>query len=254
MLTGRQITVIRQGRKLVAELDFFARAGEITVILGRNGAGKSTLLRCLSGELTPDAGEIAYWGRGLAAWNSEELARKRAVVPQSSLLSFPFRLREVVELGRGPHWNRGERAVDWAIEQMDLQSLADRDYTTLSGGERQRTHFARALAQIFEGAEAGEGALLLDEPTASLDLAHQHQALECARTLAQKGVGVVAVVHDLNLCARYADAVYLLDDGQCLARGTVTEVLDPGLLSQAYRIPIARMTTGEWFQVAETAK
>ena len=242
MLTGSQITVIRRGRHLVSELDFRAEAGEITVILGRNGAGKSTLLRCLSGELKPDSGEVAYWGRELSAWNPEQLARKRAVVAQSSLLSFPFRLREVVELGRSPHWNRGERAVDWAIEQMDLRSLADRDYTTLSGGEKQRTHFARALAQIFEGAEAGEGALLLDEPTASLDLAHQHQALECARTLAKQGLGVVAVVHDLNLCARYADTVYLLEEGICLRRGRTAEVLEPALLSQAYGISIVTVS------------
>jgi len=249
MLTGTQITVIRQGRKLVAEVDFAANPGEITVILGRNGAGKSTLLRCLSGELKPNGGSVSYFGRKLSNWPAQELARCRAVVAQSSALSFPFRLREVVELGRSPHWQKNEGALDWAMDQMDLQPLADRDYTTLSGGERQRTHFARALAQMFEAAENGKGWLLLDEPTSSLDLAHQHQALECARTLAHRGLGVVAVLHDLNLCARYADVVYLLNDGECLARGKTSEVLEPALLSRAYGAPISRVS-GEWFEVA----
>lgn len=251
MLTGTQITVVRQRRQLVAEVDFEARPGEVTVILGRNGAGKSTLLRCLSGELKPNSGSVAYWGGNLADWKPEELAKSRAVVAQSSALSFPFRLREVVELGRSPHWKRETNAVDWAITQLDLQSLADRDYTTLSGGEKQRTHFARALAQLFEAIEAGRGVLLLDEPTSSLDLAHQHQALECAQNLARKGLSVIAVLHDLNLSARYADRVYLMEEGRCAAQGCVSEVLEPALLSRAYGAPIVKVSSGEWFEVAE---
>ncbi|HEY5793036.1 MAG TPA: heme ABC transporter ATP-binding protein [Chthoniobacterales bacterium] len=249
MLTGTQLTVVRQHRRLVSEVDFTARSGEVTAILGRNGAGKSTLLRCLSGELKPAAGTVAYFDRALPDWKPLELARIRAVVAQSSSLSFPFRLREVVELGRSPHSTQSDGPVQWALAQLDLLSLADRDYPTLSGGERQRTHFARALAQIYEAAETGRGFLLLDEPTSSLDLAHQHQALRCAKALTGRGLGVVAVLHDLNLCARYADTVYLLDEGIRLACGPAAEVLDPPLLSRAYRIPIRKAGGAEMFDV-----
>lgn len=251
MLTGTQITVVRQHRKLVDEVDFAAKAGEITVILGRNGAGKSTLLRCLTGELKPTSGSVAYFDRPLPDWKLLDLARVRAVVTQSSALSFPFRLHEVVELGRNPHSSKDPHPVDWAMEQLDLRELAERDYTTLSGGERQRAHFARALAQIYEAAEFGRGFLLLDEPTASLDLAHQHQALQCAKKLSQKGLGIVAVLHDLNLCAKYADRVYLLDDGICLAQGGSADVLDPALLSRAYRISIRKTSDVEIFDVLD---
>jgi len=240
MLTGSHLTVERSSRALISDLNFAARGGEFTVILGRNGAGKSTLLRCLSGELKPDSGQVAYLDRSLAEWKPRVLARIRSVVTQSSVLSFPFKVREVVELGRGPHGANLDEPVEWAMSQLDLLPYADRDYTTLSGGERQRTHFARALAQIYEAVHRGNGFLLLDEPTSSLDLAHQHQALRCAKELTQRGLGVVAVLHDLNLSAKYADTVYLLDEGICLANGPAGEVLDPALLSRAYRIPIQR--------------
>src|SRR5690606_22215509 len=157
--------VVRNERPILGGVDFRARPGQVTAILGANGAGKSTLLRVLCGEFTPEEGEVTFDGRVLTDWSPIELAKRRAVVPQSSALSFPFTVAEVVLQGRAPHANSHERTADEeaaiaALEAVDLAGALDRDYTTLSGGERQRVHLARALAQI--GLDGKGKALMLD--------------------------------------------------------------------------------------------
>lgn len=241
MIEARGIVLTRKKRPILGGVDFRAPAGKVTAILGANGAGKSSLLRVLSGDIKPDAGEVRIARRPLADWRPEKLARVRAVVPQTSALNFPFTVLEVVLQGRAAHFDRRARGDDEpaaiaALEATDLARLAARDYTTLSGGERQRVHLARALAQV--GLEGEGRCLLLDEPTASLDLRHQHEVLRIVRRFAESGGCVVVVLHDLNLCARYADKVFLLHYGRMLGGGDRGAVMTADWLGIAYGMPV----------------
>jgi len=243
MIEARGIKVTRKERPILGGVDFRAGAGKVTAILGANGAGKSTLLRVLCGDLKPDEGEVRISRRLLADWHPADLARVRAVVPQSSALNFPFTVLEVVLQGRAPHFEGKEAGVDEsaaiaALEVVDLTRHAGRDYTTLSGGERQRVHLARAIAQI--GLEGEGRCLLLDEPTSSLDLRHQHDVLRVVRRFAESGGCAVVVLHDLNLCARYADKVFLLHYGRVLGAGDAGAVMTPDWLGIAYGIAVRR--------------
>ena len=208
-----------------------ARPGELLAVIGPNGAGKSTLLKLLTGDLSPSRGRVAMAGRPLADWKKRDAARRRAVVTQSSSLSFPFRVFEVALLGRAPHAGHTSAAEDArivaaALRRVDASHLADRIFPTLSGGEQQRIMLARALAQIWaeEGDVADDRYLLLDEPTSNLDIAHQHGTLATARRIAEAGGTVVAVLHDFNLAALYADRIAILSQGRLLwaGRGQVT--------------------------------
>lgn len=245
-LVAAAATVRRGGRAILDNVSCAIRRGRLTAILGPNGAGKSTLLRVLSAELAPDAGEASLDGRPLRTWKAIELARRRAVLPQESLLSFPFRVREVVLLGRMPHSPNGETARDHdiareALARVDMAHAGDRTYTTLSGGEKQRVHLARALAQIWE--DTGEPrTLLLDEPTSNLDPSHQHATLALARGLADDGVTVVAILHDLNLALAYADDVLVIRAGRVAAAGPVEATLTPELVSGVFNINARQIT------------
>jgi iron complex transport system ATP-binding protein len=210
-------------------------------LIGPNGAGKSTLLRVLSGEIAPSGGEVKMAGRPLQAWTAKERARMRAVLAQDTVLTFPFTAFEVALMGRFPfnggHATRRDR--DIALETLryvDVAHLATRLYPTLSGGERQRVQLARVLAQLWEP-QAGPRYLLLDEPTSSLDLAHQHQALRGARRFAQDhGVAVLAVLHDLNLAAQFANRVALLSRGRLAACDTPRAVLTEARLAECFDV------------------
>lgn len=230
-------------RALLEQVDLEIRPGEVTAVVGANGAGKSTLLRILSGELEPAEGEVRLDGRSIRGIPVSELALRRAVMPQSCSLAFPFRAAEVVLLGRTPHVRRREAerdrlAVQGALQHAGVDHLSDRRYPTLSGGERQRVDFARALAQVWEPSASGARYLLLDEPTASLDLARQHDLLGAVRRFAEQGVGVLVVIHDLNLAARYADELLVLKAGRVVSRGTPWQVLTPEGIREAFGLPV----------------
>ncbi|WP_340119547.1 heme ABC transporter ATP-binding protein [Pelagibius sp. 7325] len=220
--------------------------GEVVAVLGPNGAGKSTLLAVLAGTLRPQQGEAALEGRALADWPPRALALRRAVLPQHSELAFGFPVLEVVLLGRSPHAGASSRADDLAIAvaclaEAEVSHLAHRLYTTLSGGERQRVQLARVLAQIdFAQTDGGDRPryLLLDEPTSSLDLAHQHATLKTARRAAQRGIGVLAILHDLNLAAMYADRLVVLSRGSLAAEGTPVDVLTEDLVRGTFDLPV----------------
>jgi iron complex transport system ATP-binding protein len=220
--------------------------GEVVAVLGPNGAGKSTLLAVLAGTLRPHRGEAALEGKALAAWAPRALALRRAVLPQHSELAFGFSVLEVVLLGRSPHAGTATRDQDLAVAEAclaeaEVAPLAGRSYPTLSGGERQRVQLARVLAQIdFPAAGTGrEGRyLLLDEPTASLDLAHQHATLRTARRAAARGIGVLAILHDLNLAAMYADRLVVLSGGRLAAEGSAEAVLTEDLVLAAFDLPV----------------
>ena len=229
------------GRKLLLEdVSLVMKPGEMLAIVGPNGAGKSTLLRLLAGETTPRTGAIAIDGRPMTVWPKRDLARRRAVLPQSSSLSFPFSAGEVALMGRGPHSGGIERQVDRviarrALEMAGVAELAARSYPSLSGGERQRVHLARVLAQLMvrPGEYAG-GYLLLDEPVTSLDPRHQHAALALTRDFVRQGGAALAILHDVNLAARYADRVLVLARGRAAAAGTPAEALSPAVLGPVF--------------------
>ncbi|CAB5658959.1 Hemin import ATP-binding protein HmuV [Delftia tsuruhatensis] len=239
MLECRAMGVgVGRGPRL-ATVDAQLLAGRLTAILGPNGAGKSTLMSMLVGQHVPQCGEVWQDGRPLRRHAPEALAMRRAVMPQDCAVAFDFSALEVVELGRYPHRARpGCNEAGIAREAMALTGvahLASRSINTLSGGERARTHLARALAQIWEPPADGSARwLLLDEPMAALDLAHQHQSMGLLRRWAvEQGVGVVAVMHDLNLALRYADDVLVLGAGS-VSWGPALQVLRPELVQQVW--------------------
>lgn len=214
-------------------------AGEMLALLGPNGSGKSTLLRLLLGALKPAEGEIALFGRALADWRREDIAREVGVVTQSEDLSFPITVRELVGMGRYPHlgaWRReaaaDRAAIGRALERCGLSGLTERSVLELSGGERQRARVARALAQEPR-------TLLLDEPTASLDIAHEMSLFELLAELRVDAVTIVIVTHNVNVAARYADRLVLLDRGRIAASGPPVHVLTRAIIEPVYHWPVA---------------
>ena len=209
-------------------------------ICGPNGAGKSTLLGALAGSSPPDAGRILLNGRTLSSYSPVALARRRAVLSQQSALLFAFQVAEVVMLGRAPHQGISTarddaRIVRAAMAQMGISALAERNYLTLSGGERQRVQLARVLAQIWEPAAPDQARwLLLDEPTAALDLKYQIGLMRVLRQCADNGWAVIAVLHDLALVRRWADRCVLLRQGQLVADGLAGEVLQADQVARVF--------------------
>lgn len=245
MIDARALTLTLGGTVVVDAVDARLSPGRITAILGPNGAGKSSLLGLLAGEFRPQSGSVSLDGVCLSRWNARDLACRRAVVPQSAQLAFPFTVEEVVRMGfalKPPPPDRRAAIVAQAMEAADIGHLAQRSMPTLSGGERQRTHFARALAQLAANAGPRPACLLLDEPTASLDPAHQHGLLAAVRTWVRDHGGMAAIVlHDLALAAHYADDMLLLDHGRVAALGAM-QSLDAPVLEQVYGIGFDRLT------------
>ncbi|MFG2296535.1 heme ABC transporter ATP-binding protein [Streptomyces sp. NPDC048603] len=223
-------------RDVLAGIDLTARAGEVLALVGPNGAGKSTLLAALAADLPAADGEVRVGGRPVGEWSAPDLALRRAVLPQAAALSFPFPVAEVVRMGRAP-WAGTPReeedgaAVAAAMAATEVAGFAARPFSALSGGERARVALARVLAQRAP-------LLLLDEPTAALDLRHQELVLRICRERAAAGDAVVVVLHDLGLAAAYADRVAVLHGGRIAVAGPPAEVFEDGLLSRVYRQPV----------------
>ncbi|PPG07117.1 heme ABC transporter ATP-binding protein [Rathayibacter sp. AY2B7] len=220
-------------RQVLDRIDLRIRRGEFVALVGPNGAGKSTLLSVLAGDSVPDAGEIDLDGRSLRSYRAPELALLRSVLTQSNEVSFPFTVAEVVEMGRSPR--RGAdgagAAVALALADAEVATLRDRRMPELSGGERARVAYARMRAQECD-------LVLLDEPTASLDIRHQERLLGQVRSHTESGGSAVVVLHDLGLAAAYADRVVVLEGGRVRADGPPALALTTELLSDVYRFPI----------------
>jgi len=215
------------------------RRGELYAIIGPNGSGKSTLLRLLLGAIQPTAGTATFLDRPVHSWDRRELARRIGVVPQADETTFPIAVRDLVAMGRYPHLGAFRRegaedrqAIQSALQRCDVAHLEDRLITNLSGGERQRVRIARALAQEPE-------VLVLDEPTASLDIGHEMVVFELLSELRHDGVTIVLATHNLNLAARFASRVLLLDRGHVVAENTPAVVFDRDRIEAAYRWPVA---------------
>lgn len=236
LLRARGIAVRRDAREILADIDLEVLAGEVLALVGPNGAGKSTLLSVLAGDLHADRGTVELLGRGIQTYRPLELARRRAVLTQSNAVSFPFRVIEIVSMGRSP-WLRvsdladDQRAIVQAIEATDIEHLLDRRFTSLSGGEQARVSLARVLAQTTP-------IVFLDEPTAALDLRHQEDVMRLSRTLASEGRAVVVVVHDLSLAAAYADRIALLQSGRLDSVGTPHEVMTADRVGRVYGLDV----------------
>ena len=251
MLSLQNVGFFRAGRWFFRNLNAHFSSGCFLGLIGPNGAGKSTFLRLLSGELTPHEGEIFLDNQTLSSFSTQEIARKRAFLTQKPSSPFPFTVREVVSFGRFsleqslqktkqkqstaipttqalPPSN--PRDLDAILHTVEMLPFAERLYPTLSGGEACRVDLARILAQETK-------LLLLDEPTNHLDPRYQLLVLSLCQQLAREGCLVIAALHDLNLAARYTDALLLLHDGQIISHGHPTDVLEPSRLEAVYQTP-----------------
>ncbi|TPP11380.1 heme ABC transporter ATP-binding protein [Rhizobium glycinendophyticum] len=238
MIKARDISVARGRRRLLDQVSLDLHPGSFTVVIGPNGAGKSTLLKVLSGEFAPDQGVVTYRDRPIRTFSALELARERAVLPQSTTLSFPFTALEVVRMGAiACGSTEPGLAARQALTTVGLTGFEGRDYNALSGGEQQRVQLARVLAQMPSPVSNGHArAIFLDEPTASLDIGHQIAVLELAREFARRGGSVLAILHDLNLAAEFADHLAVLDQGKLVAEGTAAETLTNEIVAKVYGI------------------
>ena len=243
MIVANNISV-SLGRKLILDgVDFEARPGTLCAIVGPNGSGKTTLMRALSGDVAY-SGLITIAGRDIGALKPWEAAAMRAVLPQHAALAFPFTVHEVVKLGltggrSGVSAAEQRNLPDRALARVDLEGFAGRFYQELSGGEQQRVQLARVLCQIWEPVlEGAPRYLLLDEPVSSLDIKHQIIIMDIARAFAQRGGGVIAILHDLNLTAMYADNVIVMNGGVVAASGSPSEVLTDTLMQRVFECPL----------------
>lgn len=246
MLKARNLSVQRNARFLVEDVNLAIEPGHVTALVGPNGAGKSTLLKALSGEMKPTAGDVTLDDQPISSLTAQALASRRAVVAQSSHLAFPFTALEVVMLGVtvpgfGLNEHRGLGAARDALDLVGLAGLQARRYSLLSGGEQQRVQIARAICQLSVAARSATKpiALLLDEPTSNLDIAHQCILIEELRRQAASGRAVLIVLHDLNLAAEVADVVVILRNGSIAAQGPPSQVYDAAVLSEIYGCGIA---------------
>ncbi len=238
MLEAHDIHLRRNRRDVLSGVSLSLRPGELVSLIGPNGAGKSSLFAVLAGELPPDGGKVTLDGQPVRKIGASRLATLRAALEQSPSLSSPFTVAGLVALGMA---SVSRAAIDCAgvaaaaMSAAGVAELASRPVDLLSGGERARAHLARTLAQLYAGRAIGGGRyLLLDEPTASLDLSHQIGLMSAARSEADRGPGVLVVIHDLNLAAAFSDRIAIIRDGGPVALGTPGTVLTPGLLSEVY--------------------
>jgi iron complex transport system ATP-binding protein len=243
VLIGSNITFRVGAKVLISEISASFAPGGLHLIVGPNGAGKSTLVKVLARLLRPQTGTVEYEGADVSQASEAELAKKRAVLSQAIEIAFPLTVREVVMMGRYPHFSgrpgpTDERIVDEVMQHFDVTEFKDRYYQTLSGGERQRVNFARVLAQLWDdGFVDSCRYLFLDEPLTFLDIRHQIDFMKRIRSFTDAAdVVTVGVVHDLNLAARFADQIVMLHSGRIIAHGTPAEVLTTHRIEQVFGV------------------
>ncbi len=245
-LVASAVTLGYGDSPVVRGLDLEVPDGSFTVIVGANGSGKSTLLRGLARVIRPSAGDVELDGRPIQRYPSKEVARRLGMLPQSQIAPDGIDVADLVARGRYPHqsllrqWSTAdEEAVRRALELTDTTDLAGRRFDELSGGQRQRVWLAMALAQET-------GILLLDEPTTYLDIAHQIEVLDlCARLRAERGCTLVAVLHDLNLAARYATHLVAMREGAIVAEGSPSDIITPELVEHVFGLACRVITDPE---------
>ena len=240
MITVSGLDLKSGHKQILRNINLRIKPGRVTSILGPNGAGKTSLLKCLSGDAISYAGDIQLRQRPLKHYSLSELARQRAVLSQANPVTFPFTAMEIVMLGRNPYLSENNLKKDTEIaghvlNEVDAWQFKDRLFPTLSGGEQQRVQLARVLAQIWEQQEA---ILFLDEPTAALDLKHQHEILELTRRLSrQKDMTVICILHDIHLAQHYSAEAILMLAGAIYATGNSDTVLCTKNIQHIYQLP-----------------
>lgn len=233
VLTGEHLCFSYGQREVLTDVSISVQRGEVVGILGPNGTGKSTLLALLAGDIVQSSGSVRLCGERIENLTRRQRAQLRAVMPQSFEVPFAYTAREIVAMGRAA-WPRSDEdgsIIDSALRAAGVDHLSERDVTRLSGGEKARVTFARVLAQRAQ-------VMLLDEPTAALDIAHQEALMQCVRAKAQAGIAVVAVMHDLSLAGAYCDRLVLLHDRGVFAAGPVDAVLTSDNLSHVYECAV----------------
>ncbi|OJF94343.1 heme ABC transporter ATP-binding protein [Pararhizobium antarcticum] len=238
MISASNLIVQLSDKRVLHGVSLEARAGELTAIAGPNGSGKTTTLKAIAGETAYD-GTVRINGHDITTLKPWELALKRAVLPQATVISFPFTVREIVRMGLSIGGGVGtaltDRIAQQALDAVDLTGFSGRFYQELSGGEQQRVQMARVLCQIWEPIRNGEPSfLLLDEPVSSLDIRHQLTIMRLARDFCARGGGVIAVMHDLNLSAMFADKMILMKAGRIRAAGSPQEVMTDSIMETVF--------------------
>ena len=244
MLAVNQLHISIKNRKLLQDINFSIKAGELFVIIGPNGAGKSTLLKALTEEINY-SGEIHFQQKSIKNWTTGNLAKTRAKFSQHHQQDIPLPVNEVVMMGRYPYFaNRPDitdlKVVSECLKITEMSHLKNRSYNQLSGGEKQRIHLSRIFAQLTN--EFREKLMLLDEPLNNLDIYYQHRILEAVKGFVKKGNMAAIVMHDLNLAAQFADRILLLKDGKTVQYGNPKEVLTSKTICNVYDFPCKVMS------------
>ena len=252
MLTGSNITFRVGSKVLISDICASFAPGGLHLLVGPNGAGKSTLVKVLARLLRPQEGKVEYEGTDVSSASEAELAKRRAVLSQAIEIAFPLTVREVVMMGRYPHFSgrpgpADEQIVDEVMQHFDVTEFEHRYYQTLSGGERQRVNFARVLGQLWrDDAVDSCRYLFLDEPLTFLDIRHQIDFMKRIRSFtAGADVVTVGVVHDLNLAARFADQILMLSGGRIVASGSPSEVLTTERIKQVFGVTPTMVQTAD---------
>lgn len=236
MIHASHISLTLNGKPVLHHVEAMVQPHLFTAVVGPNGAGKSTLLKVLAGELRPHTGSVSVNGKKIASYSAKALSMVRAVLPQSSNLQFPFTVGQLILFGRHAHDTSScfnNNVVDEVIELIQLSHLRNRNYMTLSAGEKQRVQFARVLAQLWEE-KVYPRYILLDEPTSSLDIAQQQNIFSIAKAVCSRGIGVMAIVHDLNLAVQFADQLYFMKNGAVTAYGEARKVFTKAIIEDTF--------------------
>ena len=241
MLRAEKISFSVGKKQILKNVSASFLPGEFNMILGPNGSGKSSFLKIFSGEINRFQGTVLYDNKKIKELRKEELAKKRAVMSQQADLGFPLLVEEVVMMGRYPHFTFNPNKKDVTIcneviERMNLVEFKERNYVTLSGGEKQRVQFARVLAQVWEKPADGYRYLFLDEPLNSLDISYQHEFLQAAVELIKDHTVLIAVMHDINLAAHYADNLFFLKEGEMTVHGRPKDILTENIIEKVFNV------------------
>jgi len=241
MLRAEKISFSVGKKQILKNVSASFLPGEFNMILGPNGSGKSSFLKIFSGEINRFQGTVLYDNKKIKELRKEELAKKRAVMSQQADLGFPLLVEEVVMMGRYPHFTFNPNKKDVTIcneviERMNLVEFKERNYLTLSGGEKQRVQFARVLAQVWEKPADGYRYLFLDEPLNSLDISYQHEFLQAAVELIKDHTVLIAVMHDINLAAHYADNLFFLKEGEMIVHGRPKDILTENIIEKVFNV------------------
>ena len=243
-LNLESISLKLDNRQILKDVSLEINEGEIVSVIGPNGAGKSTLLNILTGDINPDSGEISYDNKQLKQISIQERAFTRSVMSQMQTLVFNFSVKDVIEMGwlqRGnsDFSNNFSMAFENVTKECNVHNLIHRKFNSLSGGEQRRVHFARTLLQLWRPSESNDPRyLLLDEPTANLDLSSEMLLMNILKKRASLNVGILVILHDLNLASHFADKIAIIKDGEIMAFGEPEKIMEDAFLTSVYEVPI----------------